>query len=229
MRREVSPYADCGEIAGPLLDAAGKVVVFRRVVVGSARRMLWGLVLASAAAEITFLAWLLAPGHWSGVLAAGGSVGPLGVAAFGAIAVVELVRLLHTLPLWVLSLVARDPVPMRPPEELRIAVLTTIVPSREPLALVAETLAAMGRIDYENGVVDVWIWTRKTIRPCGRSQHGSASSTSAVIRSPRSTRLAALSGHARRQATTTPGSPSTATSTTSSRSSTRITCRSLTS
>ena len=46
---------------------------------------------------------------------------------------------------------------MRPPEELRIAVLTTIVPSREPLALVAETLAAMGRIDYENGVVDVWI------------------------------------------------------------------------
>jgi hypothetical protein len=156
MPSDVAVYSDCGEIAGPLLDAA-EVVAFRRVVVGSARRVLWVLVLASAAAEVTFLAWLLAPGHWSGVLGVGGIRGTLGVAAFGAVVVVELVRLLQTLPLWVSSLVARDPVPMRPPDELRIAVLTTIVPSREPLALVAETLAAMGRIDYPNGRVDVWI------------------------------------------------------------------------
>jgi glycosyl transferase family 2 len=157
MRSGVSPYADCGEIAGPLLDASGETVVFRRVVVGSARRVLWGLVLASAVAEIAFLAWLLAPGRWSGVLAVGGIRGALGLAAFAAIAVVEVARLLQALPLWVSSLAARDPVPMRPPAELRIAVLTTIVPSCEPLALVAETLAAMRSIDYEHGVVDVWI------------------------------------------------------------------------
>ena len=155
--RGVALYAHCGDIAGPLADDDREVVALRPSVEGRQRAILTGLVAASLICELIFLCWLLAPGHWADLLAMRQPVGIVSVAAFGAIATIEVIRLSHALVLWVFSLAAKDPEPMRAPAGLRIAILTTIVPSKEPLALVAITLAAMRSIEYEDGHVDVWI------------------------------------------------------------------------
>lgn len=50
----------------------------------------------------------------------------------------------------------KDPVPIKPDKDLRVAVLTTIVPDKEPVELVMSTLRAMKRIAHD-GVLDVWL------------------------------------------------------------------------
>jgi cellulose synthase/poly-beta-1,6-N-acetylglucosamine synthase-like glycosyltransferase len=50
----------------------------------------------------------------------------------------------------------RDPIPMQSPPGLRVAVLTTIVPGKEPVDLVFNTLRAMLRLRH-NGPLDVWL------------------------------------------------------------------------
>src|SRR5262245_231936 len=99
----VAAYADCGGITGPPIDAEANVVSFRRTVVGAQRRTLYVLVAASAGTELVFLTWLLSPAHWSAAHAPSGVSGALGVVAFGAIVVVEGIRLVHALTLWVFS------------------------------------------------------------------------------------------------------------------------------
>src|SRR5439155_19877089 len=51
---------------------------------------------------------------------------------------------------------AKDPVPVDPPIGWRIALLTTIVPSKEPIEIVERSLRRMRRVAY-CGQVDVWI------------------------------------------------------------------------
>src|SRR6185369_6591294 len=51
---------------------------------------------------------------------------------------------------------ARDPIPVDPPIGLRVAILTTIVPTKEPIEIVERTLRKMQHIAYA-GSVDVWI------------------------------------------------------------------------
>jgi cellulose synthase/poly-beta-1,6-N-acetylglucosamine synthase-like glycosyltransferase len=58
--------------------------------------------------------------------------------------------------IWLLAYTAKNPVPVRPPAGLRVAMLTTIVPSREPVEMVERTLRAMTAMEYD-GRVDVWI------------------------------------------------------------------------
>lgn len=80
------------------------------------------------------------------------------VAAIGVIGMVGL-QLIAGLRTWTITYhagQARDPIPMRPPSGLRVAVLTTIVPGKEPVELVMTTLRAMQRIRHD-GVVDVWL------------------------------------------------------------------------
>ncbi|MCF3964365.1 glycosyl transferase, partial [Streptomyces fuscigenes] len=54
------------------------------------------------------------------------------------------------------TLVARDPVPVRPPSGLRAALVVTYVPGREPLDAVRTTLLAALRLRRE-GPLDVWL------------------------------------------------------------------------
>jgi cellulose synthase/poly-beta-1,6-N-acetylglucosamine synthase-like glycosyltransferase len=51
---------------------------------------------------------------------------------------------------------ARDPIPMQPAPGLKVAVLTTIVPGKEPIELVLATLRAMKGIRHD-GEMDVWL------------------------------------------------------------------------
>ncbi|WP_072920652.1 glycosyltransferase family 2 protein [Geodermatophilus obscurus] len=77
------------------------------------------------------------------------------IAVFLVVAV-EVARLLQVGCLAWFASAAEDPVPMRPEADLRVALLTTIVPDREPVDLVARTLAAMREVRH-TGRLDVWI------------------------------------------------------------------------
>lgn len=70
----------------------------------------------------------------------------------------EAIRLVQSLTLLIFALNAKDPIPMTPGTGLRVAVLTTIVPGKEPLDLVLRTLKKMKTIDPGAGnTMDVWL------------------------------------------------------------------------
>ncbi|WFE23922.1 glycosyltransferase family 2 protein [Solwaraspora sp. WMMD937] len=116
------------------------------------------IALANICFEVFFFVWLLQPGHFADT-----NPGPVAEAARVAnvfvicsIAVVEALRLVNVLSLSLASVIARDPVPVVPPRGLRVAFLTTIVPSKEPVAVVRDTLRAAKRIRHR-GVFDIWL------------------------------------------------------------------------
>ncbi len=105
--------------------------------------------------ELLFVLWLLQPSHHPDVderwwIAAAN------VFVIGSIALVEGLRLVNVLSLSVASVLARDPVPVRPDPALRVAFLTTIVPGKEPVEMVRATLEAAKRIRH-SGTFDVWL------------------------------------------------------------------------
>ena len=73
-----------------------------------------------------------------------------------ATALIELFRLVNVVTLCLATLWARDPVPMVPDPALRVAFLTTIVPGKEPIAMVERTLRAARAIRHP-GTYDVWL------------------------------------------------------------------------
>ena len=68
----------------------------------------------------------------------------------------EMIRLVQNFAVWVFASAMKDPVPKAPVRGLRVALLTTIVPAKEPLEIVEQTLIAMRKVEYD-GQVDVWI------------------------------------------------------------------------
>jgi cellulose synthase/poly-beta-1,6-N-acetylglucosamine synthase-like glycosyltransferase len=54
------------------------------------------------------------------------------------------------------TLRAKNPVPMEPPKDLRVALATTRAPG-EPIKMVKKTLLAARNVHYDNGQVDVWL------------------------------------------------------------------------
>jgi cellulose synthase (UDP-forming) len=73
--------------------------------------------------------------------------------------VMVLMQVIVALRTWVLTYFAagaRDPIPMVWQPGLRVAILTTIVPGKEPLELVMTTLRAMKRVRHDTQV-DVWL------------------------------------------------------------------------
>ncbi|WP_344128644.1 cellulose synthase catalytic subunit, partial [Luedemannella flava] len=113
------------------------------------------IALLTITIEVIFVRWLLSPEHYPSFAGAAWLVWT-NIFVIVAIAIMELFRLVNTVSLAIASVLARDPVPVRPDPSLRLAFLTTIVPSREPIAVVAETLRAARRIDYA-GQLDVWL------------------------------------------------------------------------
>jgi cellulose synthase (UDP-forming) len=158
--RTRASYLACTDIAGPLgtPDRPDQPVRFRRVARPRRLLALTLLVVASAAIGVTFLVWLAQPQHVPGAINGQreGAYVALARVGFCFVILVELIRLVQGVGIWLFALQAKDPVPMTPPPGLRVALLTTIVPSKEPLAMVEATLAAMQRVRYD-GHVDVWI------------------------------------------------------------------------
>ncbi|MFG3581300.1 glycosyltransferase family 2 protein [Micromonospora chersina] len=153
-------YARCGATAGPLVAPrhAGAAVEFRHAASPAARVVLTLLVLVNSAAGLLFVGWLLLPEHvpGPGVVGPGGWETMAARLAFCVVVGVELIRLAQNVVVWVFAFHARDPVPVDPPVGLRVALLTTIVPSKEPLDVAERTLRRLRQLVY-CGQVDVWI------------------------------------------------------------------------
>ncbi|WP_262286731.1 glycosyltransferase family 2 protein [Micromonospora sp. MA102] len=153
-------YARCGATAGPLVAPrhAGAAVEFRHVASPAARLVLTLLVLVNSAAGLLFVGWLLLPQHvpGAGMVGSGGWQTIAARLGFCVVVGVELIRLAQNVVVWVFAFHARDPVPVDPPVGLRVALLTTIVPSKEPLDVAERTLRRLREIVY-CGQVDVWI------------------------------------------------------------------------
>ncbi|MEV4629424.1 glycosyltransferase family 2 protein [Micromonospora sp. NPDC049523] len=153
-------YAGCGATAGPLVPprAADSPVEFRHVASPASRLVLTILVFVNAAAGLLFVGWLLLPGHVPGAGASGLGAWQTTLARIGfcVVVAVELIRIAQNVSVWVFAYNAKDPVPVDPPIGLRVALLTTIVPSKEPIEVAERTLRRMRQLVY-CGPVDVWI------------------------------------------------------------------------
>jgi hypothetical protein len=143
------------EIAGPLQPASA-TVGYRPVLTPGQHRSMLGLGTLHILLAAALTACLLTPGalprmepdRWLGN----------GIAVLGLVVTV-LMQAIVALRTWVLTFFvarARDPIPMTAPPGLRVAVLTTIVPGKEPVELVMTTVRAMTRVRHD-GPLDVWL------------------------------------------------------------------------
>jgi cellulose synthase (UDP-forming) len=141
-----SAYINASTITGELQD--GGVLRFRRVLSRRQRFTLVGFIAVNGAAGLALVLWL--------ILAS--SISPaaftLGIALLVMMVCLEGTRLWQAATLVIFACRARDPIPLKPRAAFRMAVLTTIVPGKEPLAMVAGTLQAMKDI---RGDKDVWL------------------------------------------------------------------------
>ncbi|MDY7102517.1 MAG: glycosyltransferase family 2 protein [Actinomycetota bacterium] len=142
------------ELAGPLHP--GAIVRYRAVLTKREKLALHSLCCAVVVSGAALVGWLLWPSGGPSALLSGRGLAAVGVAM--AMACVELIRIGQSLTLWLFASRAADPVPMEPAAGLRAAVLTTIVPGKEPVELVERTLRAMRGIRAPNGMtIDVWL------------------------------------------------------------------------
>jgi cellulose synthase/poly-beta-1,6-N-acetylglucosamine synthase-like glycosyltransferase len=141
-------YARCTALAGPAVPRRDRLA-FRPLVRGRDLAVLCALFGLNVLAVAAFLTVIT-------VLQAHAGIGPAGWAAWTLVVLSELLRLLQSTGALVFAGFARDPVPMEPVAGLRVAMLTTIVPAKEPVEMVLQTLRAMRAVAYD-GVVDVWI------------------------------------------------------------------------
>jgi cellulose synthase/poly-beta-1,6-N-acetylglucosamine synthase-like glycosyltransferase len=102
-----------------------------------------------------FLTWLMLPDHWPH---AGDDllVNVASIIVTATTGIIGWFAFLNVATLCRATLLARDPVPVRPPAGQRVAFLTTIVPQAESLDLVRPTLEAALKIRHE-GELDVWL------------------------------------------------------------------------
>lgn len=129
---------------------------FKRVATRKAQRLLAFVSCLAGGASLCFLAILFWPGHYPDIHQRTFIGALVACVGYTLVVTLESARILQS---FVLAKFARnmyDPVPVIPQTGLRIAVLTTIVPEKEPIELVARTLEAMKQLTYSSAV-DVWI------------------------------------------------------------------------
>ena len=143
------------EITGAM-GSTTEVVRYRRVLTRRQHLMMLGVAGVHIGLAVLVAVVLLLPGNlpqlrWGAHVAST-------VAVIGLLLMI-LLQLIVALRTWVIAYFgarACDPVPMPPEPGLRVAVLTTIVPGKEPIDLVMTTLRAMKRIRHD-GPMDVWL------------------------------------------------------------------------
>ena len=107
--------------------------------------------------ELAFAVWLFWPSHRPQFVA-GWLLLAANAVVVVAIGLVEALRLVSVLSLSLASVVARDPVPVRPQRGLRLAFATSFVPGKEPLEMLRGTVEAMLRVEDPSGLgIDVWV------------------------------------------------------------------------
>ena len=151
--RNAPLYSRKSTLAGPARK--GTTVQYKRVLSRRDNLVLGAIIALNMVAGGSLLTWLLIPAHLP-------SPRGMTVASVSSVVVVvvmvalELTRLTQSATLAHFASRARDPIPLVPNANPRVAMLTTIVPGKEPFALVLETLEAMLAVRYP-GVMDVWL------------------------------------------------------------------------
>ena len=149
------PYHEFSELAGPLQEpSADGRVRFVPLARGGARFRAWLLVVGAFTFEVIFLAWLLQPSHYPEFLGDWRSV--LARVLLVSVGIIGFLQIVNVATLALATLNARDPVPVTPLPDRRVAFLTTMVPGKEPLEMVRRTLEAALKMRYE-GRLDVWL------------------------------------------------------------------------
>ncbi len=153
------PYAAYSELAGPVEEVPGGrpyTVRYRPVGEGGSRGLrTFALTGTALVVEVGFFAWLMNPAHWPDQ-AAGTWTYALSMVMVTSIGLIELMRVVNVATLALATVVARDPVPVRPQPGLHVAFITTIVPGKEPVAMVRATLEAARAVRHD-GALDVWL------------------------------------------------------------------------
>ena len=151
-RRAVPSYAGTSEITGKLQP--GDEIKYTRTLSKSQYLILWTILGVLLVNGLAFLSWI----GWMTYIAVGADQARFAdIIAIGALLIlVEGNRITQSCTLGYLAAMARDPVPLIPAANYRIAILTTIVPGKEPWEMVKTTLKAMKKIRYP-GTIDVWI------------------------------------------------------------------------
>jgi cellulose synthase/poly-beta-1,6-N-acetylglucosamine synthase-like glycosyltransferase len=146
-----------GELTDPPADDRAYRVRYRSLL-RLERRHPWLTVLITfmcVLVEVVFVVWLLQPSHFPEP--AGDPVlDAANVFVVVAIGLMEVMRMINVISLSLASLAVRNPIPVRAPNDLRVAFATTVVPSKEPLEIVRRTLRAARAIEYE-GSLHVWL------------------------------------------------------------------------
>lgn len=148
------PYQGTSTITGPLQP--GSTVRYTDVFSARQKKTLMVLIAAQVLTGLTFIGWLVWPSHLPSVAQAGGWLFATSMVGVVLMVGIEVIRMAQGAALWLFSTRAKDPVPLRPETGLRVALLTTIVPNKEPLEMILETLKAMKDVRYD-GQVDVWL------------------------------------------------------------------------
>jgi hypothetical protein len=143
------------EITGPLAPADGRVR-YRRVLTVRQHLVMLGLGVSQMALAGALTVYLLLPGHLPRLVSGDYLRDAITVAGFTVMIMLQVIVGLRTWVLTYFAARARDPLPMAHPAGLRVAVLTTIVPGKEPVELVMTTLRAMKRVRHD-GPLDVWL------------------------------------------------------------------------
>ncbi|MGY1833878.1 glycosyltransferase family 2 protein [Blastococcus sp. SYSU DS0510] len=142
------------EVTGGLHDDEDRVR-YRDALTSRQRRSVLALGWFHVVLAAALVCYLLVPENLPR-LGAGLVADTVTVAGLATMVVLQLIAGLRTWTITYHAGRARDPIPMRPRPGTRVAVLTTIVPGKEPVELVMATLRAMTRIRHE-GHLDVWL------------------------------------------------------------------------
>jgi cellulose synthase/poly-beta-1,6-N-acetylglucosamine synthase-like glycosyltransferase len=124
--------------------------------VGRERWQVLSLLVVTLGLSSLFFGWLIQPQHYPDGRLLPAAVRICNGVMFWLIVLTEGVRLLNSVTLCWAAAVMRNPVPVTPPAGLRVAFTTTIVPAKEPVDVVRDTLIAARRVRY-SAPVDVWL------------------------------------------------------------------------
>ena len=143
------------ELAGALQAGTDKVR-YRPALLPGQKRVLLSIGVLHLTLATALIVYLLLPSHFPR-FRADDRLGDVAMAT--GLLLMIMLQLIVGLRTWVLTFFAAracDPVPMTPSPGLRVAILTTIVPGKEPVDLVLTTLRAMKRVRHD-GPLDVWL------------------------------------------------------------------------
>jgi len=155
---DVAPHYDYerySTLAGAFEEpGSGPVIRYRRPVGARPRRQLAGTSIVMLI-QTAFLIWLVLPSHLPH-LSRHPVIAAASIVMIASIYLIELFRFVNVSSLCIAATLARDPIPVPAQDGTRVAFLTTIVPSKEPVSLVRATLEAALRIRH-TGALHVWL------------------------------------------------------------------------